>query len=523
MIGDPPDVRMKPGQPQRLTELLMAIALATDLGMGQPLGHALRTSYLGVALARELGCTVHETRTVFQVALLRFLGCTADAAEGATLAGGDDRALMAALAPAFMGSRAEGLSAVVRSLGRGRPLPTRARLVAHALADRGGPARSMAAHCEVAAMLARRLGLNRAVAEALAHGYERWDGRGHPAGLRGTEVPVAVRIAVVARDAELFARAGERLGERLGKRAGRAYDPQVVAAFESVGSDAIEALDGVDVWHEVLATEPEPVVALDDRSLDDALAVFADYADLKSPWTRGHSTAVADLAARAASAMGLTEEDRVWLRRAGLVHDLGRVGIENGIWDKPGKLSVGEWERVRLHPYLTQRVLEHCSALAPLVATASDHHERLDGSGYHRGRSSDALSTASRLLAVADVFAAATAQRPHRPALSHGEAARLLEGEARDGRVDAAAVDAVLAAAGVMRAAPRRAWPGGLTSREVEVLQLIARGGTNRYVARLLGISPKTVGRHIENIYGKIGVRTRAGAALFAMEQRLLS
>jgi HD-GYP domain-containing protein (c-di-GMP phosphodiesterase class II) len=364
-----------------------------------------------------------------------------------------------------------------------------------------------------------RIGLDGPVVEALAHAYERWDGKGHPAGLRGDAVPLAVRIVVVARDADLASRAADPR-ELLRSRRGKAYDPAVVDAFEGAGREALSELAGADEWELALAGEPEPASLVEAGALDALLAAFADFADLKSPWIRGHSRVVGALAEEAARHAGLDEAACADLRRAGLVHDLGRVAIENGIWDKPGPLTTAERERVRLHPYFTERILARCDSLAGLVGPASSHHERLDGSGYHRSLAADALPTASRILAAADVFAALTADRPHRPALAEADAARELEAEA--GRLDPDAVACVLAAAG-RREAPRpAAWPAGLTDREVEVLRLIARGRTNREVAGRLVIAPKTVGRHVENLYRKLGVSSRAAAALFAMEHRLL-
>ena len=166
-------------------------------------------------------------------------------------------------------------------------------------------------------------------------------------------------------------------------------------------------------------------------ALDAVLAAFADFADLKSPWIRGHSRRVASLAEEAGRHAGLDDAACDDLRRAGLVHDLGRVAVENGIWDKPGPLTTSEWERVRLHPYYTERILARCRSLASLVEPASSHHERLDGSGYHRSLPAEALSRDDRILAAADVFAALTADRPHRPAFADDEAARTLEAEAR--------------------------------------------------------------------------------------------
>ena len=239
---------------------------------------------------------------------------------------------------------------------------------------------------------------------------------------------------------------------------------------------------------------------------------------------RGHSTGVAALAAAAAAAAGLPDADAVTLGRAALVHDVGRVGVPSGIWDRPGPLSAEQWERVRLHPYLTERVLRRCALLAPFADVAARHHERADGSGYHRGASGDQLDVGARLLAAADAYHAMTEDRPHRPALTpaRGGVAAARRGRRRPLR----------AGRGRRRAGRRRPGdtpadcghrPAGLTDREVDVLRLIARGQANKQVAATLGISPKTVGHHVEHIYAKAGVTTRAGATLFAMEHGLLS
>jgi HD-GYP domain-containing protein (c-di-GMP phosphodiesterase class II) len=507
------------GPDLRLTELLASVSLATDLGTGQPLGHALRTCVAATGIAGAMGCGPDEVRTVHQFALLRFLGCTADSAETAGLAGGDDRAFLAAMAPVFMGSGREIATAFVRNLGAGQPAMRRLVLAAHGLADVRGTQRSLAAHCEVAVMLAGRAGLEPLVVEALAHAYERWDGKGYPGGLAGDAVPLAVRIAVVARDVDLAITLGIDPREWLRARRGRAYDPAVVDVVGDVGRELLAGIDAADEWEAALACEPRPAATIPEDRLDALLTALADFADLKSPWVRGHSRAVASLAEAAGGHAGLDGAARLRLRRAALVHDLGRVGVANGIWDKPGPLTTAEWEQVRLHPYSTERILARCRPLAGLIETASSHHERVDGSGYHRALPAAAQSREARVLAAADVLAALTADRPHRPAYGIDVAASMLEGEAS---LDRDAVACVLAAAG-RRAAPRGAnRPHGLTEREVEVLRLIARGASNREVARRLVISPKTVGRHVENVYAKIDVSSRAAAAVFAMEHRLL-
>jgi HD-GYP domain-containing protein (c-di-GMP phosphodiesterase class II)/DNA-binding CsgD family transcriptional regulator len=510
-----------PSQPLHLAELLASVSLATDLGTGQPLGHALRTCAIATRLAEVMGCRPDEVRTVHQFALLRFLGCTSDASETAAMFGGDDLTINAAMAPVVMGSGREMMGQFVRSVAPGQPWTRRVRLVARGLADPKGTERSLSTHCEVGAMLAQRVGLAQSVVDALAHAYERWDGKGFPARLAGAAIPLAVRIVVVARDADLATALGADLREWMSKRRGRAYDPSVVDAFEQIGAEVLSELEQRDEWEAVLAAEPKPVPAIESKTLDALLAAFADFADLKSPWIRGHSRRVASLAEEAGRHGGLDDDACDGLRRAGLVHDLGRVAVANGIWDKPGPLSTAEWERVRLHPYYTERILARCSALAPLVEPASSHHERLDGSGYHRSLQTEALSRGDRILAAADVFAALTADRPHRPAFTEDAAAQTLEAEAGS-KLDADAVACVLAAAGQRAALPPPTWPADLTDREVDVLRLIARGRSNREVAEQLFISPKTVGRHVENVYAKINVSSRAAAALFAMGHGLL-
>jgi HD-GYP domain-containing protein (c-di-GMP phosphodiesterase class II) len=358
----------------------------------------------------------------------------------------------------------------------------------------------------------------------LAHAYERWDGKGYPAGLAAEEVPFAVRVVSVARDVELWSR---REGwpaalEVLAHRRGHGYDPAVVDVLAD-GGEVWLAEAGDDPCAVVLDGEPEPVVTITAEGLDGALAAVADFTDIKSPWLRGHSTGVARLVADAAAAAGLSAGEATTLGRAALVHDVGRVGVPNGIWDRPGPLTATQWERVRLHPYLSERVLCHCAVLAPFADVASCHHERVDGSGYHRGAHGDRLDVGARLLAAADAYHAMNEDRPHRPALTAGDATSQLLREVDTGRFGRFEVDAVVAAAGEVGSPAVVTKPAGLTDREVEVLRLIARGRVNKQVAATLGISAKTVGHHVEHIYAKAGVTTRAGATLFAMEHGLLS
>jgi HD-GYP domain-containing protein (c-di-GMP phosphodiesterase class II) len=303
-----------------------------------------------------------------------------------------------------------------------------------------------------------------------------------------------------------------RLGERIGLTDAERAEVYYVSLLAWVGcmSDSSE----MAAWFVVRAP-------LTESELDIALEAIADFTDLKSVYFSGHSRGVANLAADAARHAGFPERDVIVLRRAGLVHDLGRSGVPNTIWDKPGPITFLEWERVRLHPYYTERVLARVSALARVAAIAVAHHERLDGSGYHRGLSGGAIGHSARLLAAADAYQAMGQQRAYRPALAVDHAAAQLRTEVCAGRLAGDAVEAVLHAAG-QQTRRRPVAVAGLTVREVQVLSLFARGVSNRNVAKSLSISEKTVGNHVEHIYTKIGVSTRPAATLFALQHGLL-
>ena len=508
----------------RLAELTVALSLATDLGTGQPMAHGLRTCWLALGAAEALGLDAETRSCVYYVALLRFVGCTSDASETAAIVGGDDIAFNAAMAPVLSARPAEGALHFVLHLAEDLPLHHRAGRVVRALADTGWEQRSLSGHCEVGARLAIRLGMDEPVRLALSHAYERWDGRGQPGGLTGEGVPMAIRVVAAARDAELWERrAGwEGAAGVLAHRRGGAHDPAVVDAVLHGGERWLAEI-GEDPMARVLDAEPAPVRTLGPDRLDAALGAVADFADLKSPFLLGHSTGVSRLAVAAARAAGLSAEDGTAIGRAALVHDVGRVGVASGIWDHPGPLGAEQWERVRLHAYLTERVMHRSDLLAPFAGLAARHHERADGSGYHRGSAGDQLSLSARLLAAADTYHAMTEARAHRPAVPPGRAASELLDLVDTGRFSRVEVDAVLDAAGEASRPANVARPAGLTEREVDVLRLIARGHTSRQVAALLGIAPKTVGHHIEHIYLKAGVTTRAGATLFAMESGLLA
>jgi HD-GYP domain-containing protein (c-di-GMP phosphodiesterase class II) len=506
----------------RLAEVIAALSLGTDLGLGHPMEHVLRQCVIALGLGERCGLDEAERLVVYYVALLAWVGCHVDSYEQARWFGDD-----IALRNDIYKSDLTGINKVrfaVRHVGAGAPPVQRARTALELLSSRREAMASMhATHCIVAGELAKRLGLGEAVREALLQVFERWDGKGDPGRLVGEAISRPVRLVQLADVVEVFYRAGgvEAAVAVARQRSGTQFDPSMVECFCGEARELLPALAAATSWDMVIQAQPGLRRPLSDEELDAALEAIADFADLKSPYTLGHSREVADLAAEAARHLGLPDDDVRLVRRAGLVHDLGRLGVSNAIWDKREPLTAVERERVRLRAYLTERMLSASPALAPLGSLAAQHHERLDGSGYPRALRGNMLSPAARVLAAADVYRAMVEPRPHRAPKSPTEAARDLRGEVRSGLLDGEAVDAVLRAAGhQITRRPER--PAGLTTREVEILALLARGRLNKQIAQRLHITPKTVGKHIEHIYMKIGVSNRAAASLFATEHGLL-
>lgn len=332
-----------------------------------------------------------------------------------------------------------------------------------------------------------------------------------------------MRIVHVATDAAFQRLLGgpEHAARLVGERAGHAFDPDIAACLVEDATEILALDESASACDEVLALEPPTPLMLEAESLDRALAAMGSFADLISPYLAGHSAGVAELAGAAAQRCGIDTAGATAIRRAGLLHDLGRVAVHPRIWQKPGPLTADEWEQVRLHPYHTERVLSRSPFLSALSPIAGAHHERLDGSGYHRGAVGPELAFPARLLAAADAYHAMTEPRPHREPLLSERAAQVLAEEASAGRLDPEAVGAVLEAAG--QRAPRLERPAGLTEREAEVIAMLARGLQTKQVARALGISVKTADRHIQHAYRKIGVSSRAAATLFAMEHGLVA
>jgi len=366
------------------------------------------------------------------------------------------------------------------------------------------------------------------VRDALRFTFERWNGNGYPAHAAGEAIPLPMRIVHLSHDMEAIGRlfSPDHALDAARDRRDRTYDPALVDVFLANGGDWFCRLGETEPWDAVLAAEPEPHRTLAGAELDDALTVAADFIDLKSPYMGGHSRRCADLAVDAGQVLGLADETVETLRRGALVHDFGTTVVPNSIWDKPGPLTKAEFDRVELHPMVTEQMLRRSPALASLNPVASAHHEKCDGSGYHRRTQADGQDLGACVLAATEVYVGLTTERADRPPFAPEDAAAELRRLESAGMLEPRAGRAVLVAAGHGEPSPnagrREQHPGGLTRREIDVLRLAARGHTTREIAERLVISPKTADHHIQHIYGKIGVSTRAAAALWAMQNTVV-
>src|SRR3954451_20144785 len=510
----------------RLGELVMTFALGQDNAFGQPLESQLRSCLLAEAMCRELGADEALRATTYWLSLLRYVGCTGHAHEISTVFG-DDVAILAATLVFDAGDPADVGRTMMEFATAGHPPEEHAEIV-RTIQDSGHDwaVHNFATGCEVGATLIHRLGFGPDVEAAFGFTYERWNGAGSPKGASGEAIPLPMRIVHVSHDMEAIGRrhSPDAAIDAARGRGGRTYDPELADLFAANGDLWFEQIGKVEPWDAVLDLEPKPHRVLKGAELDEALAVAADFIDLKSPFRAGHSRRCAQLSADAATSLGWAQDQVTAMRRAALVHEFGTTGVPNSIWDKAGPLTRAELDRVELHPMLTEQMLRRSPAFALLNPFAATHHERANGSGYHKGLRTDPVERDAGILAAVDVYVGFTTDRADRPASSDAVAAAELRGLASEGALDERAVEAVLAAAGHAEAPAkqRRRHPGRLSDREVEVLRLAARGLTTKAIASELYISPKTADHHIQHVYTKIGVSTRAAAALWAMEHEVL-
>ena len=501
--------------------MLAALSIAIDLGLGQPSEHVLRSTLIAVRLADRLGLPRPQRDSTYLTTLILWIGCHVDSREFAQMFGDD----IAIRADSYMVDWVglPYMRFMLSSAAKGEPLPQRLKVMTKMM--RGGPkqrTQTQHGHCVAAGLLAAELGLPKQVQAALGNAFERWDGNGGPTGVAGDAIPVEARIGLFADLIEVHHRLGglDATLRLASERRGTQFDPRVVDAYLADPETILAQPD--DVWSMALSEAPAESAELSEPELDRIIIALGDFADLKCPFTLGHSRAVAALAAAAATDMGLPATEVTDVRRAGHLHDLGRIGIASDIWERTQALTPDHWERVRLHPYLTGRILERVGGLSRVARLAANHHECVDGSGYPRGLTAGQLSTGDRVLAAAVAYESALEPRPYRAARTSEEAAERLRRRAEAGQLDETAVHAVLGAAGHAPVRSKRR-DDGLTPREVEILLLVARGASNREIAAQLVLSEKTVRNHVERTYAKLGVKNRVGASLYALEAGLVA
>jgi DNA-binding CsgD family transcriptional regulator len=510
----------------RLAELLATVSLASDLAHDVPAESALRDALLAVQLGRLAGWSPQDLSDVYYLALLYHVGCTGAVDAQSRLGMGDDISVRHWLSEVDFANKPELMRITVTKLARQWGPADWARGMAAFMATGQSVPEAFANVAEVAVRLAERLGTTAQVATALGYAYGRWDGKIFPGLPSGEDQSAISRLVHLVHVAQTYHRVGgvEAADAVVRDRSGSEFDPELAALWLESSHDILRSLTGPSVWEEALAAEPDPHRRVANSHLDAVSRALADFVDLKSTYTRGHSTRLAQLVEDAGADAGLDDADVTTLRRAAQVHDLGNLSIPNQVWIKRGPLNPPEWSRVRLHAYHSQRIISVCQPLRASGDIAGLHHEHVDGSGYHRGLPAAALPFVSRLLAAAEAYQSMIEERAWRPALTGAEAAAELRRGVASSTLDRRAVDAVLAAAGQRSATGRaaRSWPAGLTDREVDVLRLLARGETNKQIARRLHISEATVHTHVINLYGKVAVNTRAGATLFALEHDLI-
>lgn len=519
----------------RTADLLAALSLAADLAVGLPAEHAIRSCYIGMHLANLLGLSQDQQADLYYAQLLMDAGCTAWTSQlAASILSDEIAARREFVFFTDANNPIEVVSWLREYIATGASAHQRVRRALNfAVHGKDSVREGFLNTCEVAKRFAQRLGMPEEVQGALLSVFEQWDGGG-PNGMEADAVPLTSRIVYATSFFEAFHHIGGRpAAVRLAEqRKGKAFDPSLVDAFLSLSDQEAfwEGLEQESVWGTVLSMEPpSPYRYVREEQLEDVALAFADFADLKSFYTAGHSRRVADLAGRVASQMSLSRAEVAIVHRAALMHDLGLVTVPSFTLDKPEEQRTPvEQEQLRLHPYHAERILSRVSAFEPVVPLVAAHHERMDGQGYYRGLSGSQIPLGARIIAVADRFDDLTHEMPEHPQLDAHTALGHLKEEAGKGFWPDAC-EALLQALQLdgsarptrSRSRPRE-WPAGLTDREVEILRLLTRGLSRREIARQLFLSEHTVRHHLEHIYNKVGVSTRVAATLFAVEHDLL-
>ncbi len=426
-------VRAQTQQSASLAEILSAFSYALDLTEGQPAGHSVRACWIGMKLGQAIGLSPQDLWDTYYAVLLKDLGCSSNAARVAQLFVGDDTRLKHDFKR--IGPNPEDFGAfIMREVGTGAPADVRDQAVAH-LAENAGAIMTelMDTRCTRGADIARQLRFSENVATAIAHLDEHWDGSGLPLGLSGESIHLGGRIALLAQIADVFFSAGgaEVARAEIASRRRTWLDPQLVDAFLALADDQFwQAVGSPDIEQRLYALEPaRQRVMVDEDYLDDIATAFGQVIDAKSPYTGGHSERVGLFADKIAAHLGLSEAARRPLRRAAMLHDVGKLGVSSQILEKPGKLDSLEWQDMQSHAQLTTEILGRIGVMADMAIIAGSHHERLDGTGYPLGIPAWGISLETRIISVADFFDALTADRPYRAAMSPQEALAVMAGE----------------------------------------------------------------------------------------------
>lgn len=436
----------------KLSDVLSAMSYALDLTEGQPLGHAARGCLIGMRMAEELRLSADERSDLFYALLMKDAGCSSNAARVSQLFGGNDQDAKRGLWERdWRKWRGKIAYALEYTEPDGTVVERLRRFAMLAVAGPSSQRELFEIRCDRGANIARAVGVSETTAVAIRSMDEHWDGGGYPEGLRREEIPLYARIIGLSQVAEIYwARGGPGAAlEVVRERRARWFDPELVRLFCALGThDRIWGdLRAEPLPEAIAAAEPmERVVAADEPRLDRIAHAFALVVDAKSTFTYQHSERVAAVSNAIAAEMALPDAARVRLRRAALLHDVGKLSVPNRILDKPGTLDAGEWAVVRKHPYFTYEILARVSVFSEFAYDASCHHERIDGRGYHRGVPGEALSPAARILAAADIFDALSAARPYRGAMPLEQVLSIIA-EGRGTQLCPATVDALFAAA----------------------------------------------------------------------------
>ena len=428
-----------------LAELLGAFSYALDLTEGQPAGHSVRCCWIGSQIGRAVGLEARDQHELYYTLLLKDLGCSSNAARICELYAADDRAFKAGYKTVGT-SLAATLHFVFSKTARAQPWGRRASAVGNILRNGDAIAQELiVSRCTRGADIARSLRFSDAVCEGIYRLDEHWDGSGRPGRLRGDAIPLSARIALLAQVADVFhghAGAGAALDE-VRRRSGTWFDPELVRAFEGLAAAPIfwQTLVSPTLDARVVALAPPTEVrAVDEDYLDSIAAAFGQVIDAKSPYTAGHSTRVGELANAMTATLGLPPARRRWLRRAAVLHDIGKLGVSNAILDKPAGLDEREWSEMRGHAGHTREILGRIGAFRDVADIAGAHHERLDGAGYPLGLVRSQIARETRIITTCDYYDALTADRPYRAAMTRDEAL-LIMGEETGAALDPECVE----------------------------------------------------------------------------------